>query len=58
MATQILMPKLGLTMTEGTIAEWVASAGATVNAGDVDCDPTAASGTVTASSSTTGSASS
>lgn len=35
MATQILMPKLGLTMTEGTIAEWVASAGATVKPGDV-----------------------
>lgn len=35
MATQILMPKLGLTMTEGTIAEWVASAGTTVKAGDV-----------------------
>jgi pyruvate/2-oxoglutarate dehydrogenase complex dihydrolipoamide acyltransferase (E2) component len=34
-ATQILMPKLGLTMTEGTIAEWVASAGATVKPGDV-----------------------
>jgi pyruvate/2-oxoglutarate dehydrogenase complex dihydrolipoamide acyltransferase (E2) component len=34
-ATQILMPKLGLTMTEGTIAEWVASAGAAVKPGDV-----------------------
>lgn len=35
MATQIQMPKLGLTMTEGTIAEWLAVEGATVGAGAV-----------------------
>lgn len=35
MATLIQMPKLGLTMTEGTISEWVAEAGQKVAAGDV-----------------------
>ncbi len=35
MPTQILMPKLGLTMTEGTIVEWVAAEGQQVAAGDV-----------------------
>ena len=35
MATQIQMPKLGLTMTEGTIAEWLAAEGSTVGAGAV-----------------------
>ncbi len=35
MATAIQMPKLGLTMTEGTIAEWVAAEGQRVAAGDV-----------------------
>jgi pyruvate/2-oxoglutarate dehydrogenase complex dihydrolipoamide acyltransferase (E2) component len=34
-ATLIQMPKLGLTMTEGTISEWVAEAGQKVAAGDV-----------------------
>ena len=33
MATRILMPKLGLTMTEGTITEWVVSAGEKVSKG-------------------------
>ena len=31
MATEILMPKLGLTMTEGTIDEWKKKVGDTVN---------------------------
>lgn len=35
MPTMIQMPKLGLTMTEGTITEWVADAGQSVSAGDV-----------------------
>lgn len=35
MATLIQMPKLGLTMTEGTISEWVAEAGQKVSVGDV-----------------------
>ena len=35
MPTQILMPKLGLTMTEGTIVEWVAGEGQAVAAGDI-----------------------
>ena len=35
MATKIQMPKLGLTMTEGTITEWVAEAGAKVTKGSV-----------------------
>ena len=51
MATEVLMPKLGLTMTEGTIEEWKFKEGATVKAGaalfsvatdkltnDVECD--------------------
>ena len=33
MATRILMPKLGLTMTEGTITEWVVDAGEKVEKG-------------------------
>jgi len=33
MATEFLMPKLGLTMEEGTITEWFADDGATVAAG-------------------------
>ncbi|WP_418726257.1 biotin/lipoyl-containing protein, partial [Dysosmobacter sp.] len=35
MATEVLMPKLGLTMTEGTIEEWKFKEGDTVKAGDV-----------------------
>ena len=35
MATRILMPKLGLTMTEGTITEWVVDAGQKVEKGSV-----------------------
>lgn len=35
MATQVLMPKLGLTMTEGTIEEWKFNEGDAVHAGDV-----------------------
>ena len=31
MATEVLMPKLGLTMTEGTIEEWKFKEGDTVN---------------------------
>jgi pyruvate dehydrogenase E2 component (dihydrolipoamide acetyltransferase) len=33
MATEFLMPKLGLTMEEGTITEWFADDGATITAG-------------------------
>lgn len=33
MATEFLMPKLGLTMEEGTIAEWLVADGETVSAG-------------------------
>lgn len=35
MATEILMPKLGLTMTEGTIASWKIQEGQPVKKGDV-----------------------
>jgi pyruvate dehydrogenase E2 component (dihydrolipoamide acetyltransferase) len=35
MATEVLMPKLGLTMQEGTITGWVVASGATVSAGTV-----------------------
>jgi pyruvate dehydrogenase E2 component (dihydrolipoamide acetyltransferase) len=34
MATEFLMPKLGLTMEEGTITEWFADDGTSVNAGE------------------------
>ncbi len=34
MATEFLMPKLGLTMEEGTITEWFADDGTTIAAGD------------------------
>ena len=34
MATEFLMPKLGLTMEEGTITEWFADDGTTINAGE------------------------
>lgn len=35
MATEILIPKLGMTMTEGTVASWVVPDGSEVNAGDI-----------------------
>ena len=35
MATEVLMPKLGLTMTEGTIEEWKINEGQPVQKGDV-----------------------
>jgi len=35
MATPINIPKLGVSMTEGTLVEWLVSDGDTVNAGDV-----------------------
>ena len=35
MATEVLMPKMGLTMTEGTIEEWKFKEGDTVKKGDV-----------------------
>lgn len=35
MATKVLMPKLGLTMTEGTIEEWKVKEGDAVQVGDV-----------------------
>ena len=35
MATEILMPKLGLTMTEGTIDEWKKKEGDTVQKGEI-----------------------
>ena len=35
MATEVLMPKLGLTMEEGTIEEWKKKEGDTVKKGDI-----------------------
>ncbi|MEA4993569.1 MAG: dihydrolipoyl dehydrogenase [Oscillibacter sp.] len=35
MATEVLMPKMGLTMTEGTIEEWKKKEGDAVKAGDI-----------------------
>jgi len=35
MAHAIRMPKLGLTMTEGTVSEWLAAPGQQVQPGDV-----------------------
>ncbi|MNF22408.1 Dihydrolipoyllysine-residue acetyltransferase component of acetoin cleaving system [compost metagenome] len=35
MSTQVLMPKLGFAMNEGTIAEWLVADGATVEEGQV-----------------------
>ena len=35
MATELLMPKLGLTMTEGTIDEWKKKVGDTVQKGEI-----------------------
>ena len=35
MATEVLMPKLGLTMTEGTIEEWRIKEGQPVKKGEV-----------------------
>lgn len=35
MATEVLLPKLGLTMQEGTIEEWLAAPGTLVRPGDV-----------------------
>jgi glutaconyl-CoA/methylmalonyl-CoA decarboxylase subunit gamma len=37
MADIIMMPKWGLTMEEGTIAEWMVGEGETVKQGDVLC---------------------
>lgn len=34
MATQILLPKLGFSMNEGVLVEWLAADGATVKEGD------------------------
>ncbi len=34
MPTEVVMPKLGMTMTEGTLAEWLAPDGVEVRAGD------------------------
>ena len=33
----IIMPKLGLTMEEGTVVEWKVAVGDQVNAGDILC---------------------
>lgn len=38
MATQVLMPALSPTMTEGKIAKWMKSEGDTVESGDVLCE--------------------
>lgn len=38
MATEVKMPKFGLTMTEGTITEWFVAVGDTVNVGDALCE--------------------
>ena len=35
MATPVVIPRLGMTMTEATLLEWVAPDGSTVAAGDV-----------------------
>ncbi|WP_278286783.1 lipoyl domain-containing protein [Tepidiforma thermophila] len=35
MPTEVLVPKLGMTMTEGTVAEWLVPDGAPVRAGDI-----------------------
>lgn len=37
MATEIIMPKLGLTMTEGTVDEWLKNEGDSVSKGDIVC---------------------
>lgn len=38
MARQVIMPKLGLTMTEGTIEEWKVQEGDAVQKDDVLCE--------------------
>ncbi|MFI3175263.1 MAG: dihydrolipoyl dehydrogenase [Bacillota bacterium] len=35
MATELIMPQLGLTMEEGTVSKWVKQEGDTINVGDV-----------------------
>ena len=35
MTTQVLLPKLGFSKKEGTLAEWLADDGATVNEGQI-----------------------
>jgi pyruvate/2-oxoglutarate dehydrogenase complex dihydrolipoamide acyltransferase (E2) component len=35
MTTQVLLPKLGFSMNEGTLVEWLAEEGATVNEGQI-----------------------
>ncbi|MBP1823325.1 dihydrolipoamide acyltransferase [Mycobacterium sp. OAE908] len=35
MATPINIPKLGMAMTEGELASWIAADGSTVEAGDI-----------------------
>ncbi|WP_322796692.1 lipoyl domain-containing protein, partial [Tepidiforma sp.] len=35
MPTDVLIPKLGMTMTEGTVAEWLVPDGAEVRTGDI-----------------------
>ena len=37
MATEITMPKLGLTMTEGTVDNWAKKEGDAVSKGEVVC---------------------
>lgn len=37
MATEIIMPKLGLTMTEGTVDEWLKNEGDSISKGDIVC---------------------
>ena len=34
MATEILLPKIGFSMTEGVLSEWLAQDGAAVSAGE------------------------
>jgi len=34
MATEILLPKIGFSMNEGTLAEWLIADGASINAGE------------------------
>ena len=52
MATEVLMPKLGLTMTEGTIEEWKIKEGQPVKNGDV-LTVTVSAGLVTTTTTTT-----
>lgn len=40
MASKFIMPKLGLTMEEGTVSTWIKKEGDVVKTGDVICEVT------------------